>query len=93
MHRQTLRELAATAAYQRKILMAAVQLVRPGGTLVFSTCSINPGVGGGVCLAGLPVCWVLQGKLPLEEYLPALRSAGQCARLLGARGQHTATTG
>ena len=51
VHRQTLRELAATAAYQRKILMAAVQLVRPGGTLVFSTCSINPGaaevVGGG----------------------------------------------
>ena len=48
VHRQTLRELAATAAYQRKILMAAVQLVRPGGTLVFSTCSINPGgpVGG-----------------------------------------------
>ena len=46
VHRQTLRELQSTAAYQRKILAAAVQLVKPGGTLVFSTCSINPGVLG-----------------------------------------------
>lgn len=43
VHRQTLRELEQTAIYQRRILAAAVQLVRPGGALVFSTCSINPG--------------------------------------------------
>ena len=38
-----MRELEQTAVYQRRILAAAVQLVRPGGALVFSTCSINPG--------------------------------------------------
>ncbi|EFN59890.1 hypothetical protein CHLNCDRAFT_132901 [Chlorella variabilis] len=43
VHRQTLRELDQTAAYQRKLLRVAVALVRPGGALVFSTCSINPG--------------------------------------------------
>lgn len=43
VHHQTMRELEQTAIYQRRILAAAVQLVRPGGALVFSTCSINPG--------------------------------------------------
>ena len=43
VHRQTMAELRGTAAYQRRLLDAAVQLVKPGGTLVFSTCSINPG--------------------------------------------------
>ena len=32
-----------TAAYQRKLLQVAVQLLKPGGHLVFSTCTINPG--------------------------------------------------
>ena len=44
VHRQTMAELRGTASYQRKLLDAAVQLVKPGGTLVFSTCTINPGV-------------------------------------------------
>ena len=43
IHRQTMAELQQTAQYQRRILQAAVQLVKPGGALVFSTCSINPG--------------------------------------------------
>lgn len=34
-----LRELAAL---QRKILQAAVQYVKPGGVLVYSTCTVNP---------------------------------------------------
>lgn len=33
-----------TARYQRKLLQVAVQLLKPGGKLVFSTCTINPGI-------------------------------------------------
>lgn len=32
-----------TAAYQRKLMRVAVQLLKPGGHLVYSTCTINPG--------------------------------------------------
>lgn len=31
------------AAYQRKLLHVAVKLLKPGGHLVYSTCTINPG--------------------------------------------------
>mmetsp|Transcript_8700 Transcript_8700/g.10984 ORF Transcript_8700/g.10984 Transcript_8700/m.10984 type:complete len:100 (+) Transcript_8700:1-300(+) len=30
------------AMYQRKLIDTAVKLLRPGGTLVYSTCTINP---------------------------------------------------
>jgi hypothetical protein len=30
------------AAYQRKLIHTAVPLLKPGGTLVYSTCTINP---------------------------------------------------
>mmetsp|Transcript_26195 Transcript_26195/g.62302 ORF Transcript_26195/g.62302 Transcript_26195/m.62302 type:complete len:414 (-) Transcript_26195:294-1535(-) len=39
----TLRDLEGAAAYQRRLLEAAVALLRPGGFLVYSTCSIWPG--------------------------------------------------
>lgn len=39
----TLQELRSTASYQRRLLDAAVRLVKPGGCIVFSTCTINPG--------------------------------------------------
>lgn len=39
----SLDELKGTALYQRKLISTAVELLRPGGTLVYSTCSINPG--------------------------------------------------
>ncbi|KAG1673418.1 hypothetical protein FOA52_002183 [Chlamydomonas sp. UWO 241] len=35
--------LEQCAAYQRRILAAGVALLRPGGVLVFSTCTMNPG--------------------------------------------------
>lgn len=40
---QTLQALLETAVYQRQLMGAAVQLLKPGGTLVYSTCTINPG--------------------------------------------------
>ena len=84
MHRQTLRELQQTAVYQRKLLGVAVALLRPGGALVFSTCSINPGAwrgdGGGAggwvtCCPEPPICGA---PPPLGPALP-LRAAA-CAR-------------
>ena len=38
----SMEDLKKTAAYQRMLLDAAVKLVRPGGCVVFSTCSISP---------------------------------------------------
>ena len=34
--------LEKTAAYQRKLLHAAVGALKPGGTLVYSTCTVRP---------------------------------------------------
>ncbi|GFQ03010.1 putative methyltransferase nsun6 [Phtheirospermum japonicum] len=39
----TMESLRAHAKYQRRMFDQAVQLVRPGGVLVYSTCTINPG--------------------------------------------------
>lgn len=40
---ESIESLRKHAKYQRKMFDQAVQLVRPGGTLVYSTCTINPG--------------------------------------------------
>lgn len=40
---ETLESLRNHGRYQRKMFDQAVQLVRPGGVLVYSTCTINPG--------------------------------------------------
>ncbi|KAL0050398.1 hypothetical protein WJX82_010533 [Trebouxia sp. C0006] len=42
-HHTTLLDLMQTARYQRNLLRVAVQLLKPGGHLVYSTCTINPG--------------------------------------------------
>jgi 16S rRNA C967 or C1407 C5-methylase (RsmB/RsmF family) len=36
-------QLEALAAYQRALLHAAVHVLKPGGSLVYCTCTINPG--------------------------------------------------
>ncbi|MCL2486251.1 MAG: 16S rRNA (cytosine(967)-C(5))-methyltransferase RsmB [Oscillospiraceae bacterium] len=41
-------ELAGLPALQLKILEASADLLRPGGTLVYSTCTLNPAENGGV---------------------------------------------
>ncbi|KAK8962271.1 hypothetical protein KSP40_PGU006367 [Platanthera guangdongensis] len=40
---ETIESLQAHARYQRRMFDQAVQLVRPGGVVVYSTCTINPG--------------------------------------------------
>lgn len=39
----TIDSLRSHAKYQRRMFDQAVQLVRPGGVIVYSTCTINPG--------------------------------------------------
>lgn len=39
----TMMQLTMAATYQRKMLQTAVALLKPGGILVYSTCTINPG--------------------------------------------------
>lgn len=43
----TLPQLKKLAAYQRAFLHTAVHMLKPGGTLVYCTCTINPGSGAG----------------------------------------------
>ncbi|KAK9742254.1 hypothetical protein RND81_03G159000 [Saponaria officinalis] len=40
---ETIESLRSNGRYQRKMFDQAVQLVRPGGVIVYSTCTINPG--------------------------------------------------
>ncbi|KZV31362.1 hypothetical protein F511_05466 [Dorcoceras hygrometricum] len=40
---ETIESLRTHAKYQRRMFDQAVQLVRPGGVIVYSTCTINPG--------------------------------------------------
>ncbi|KQJ96231.1 hypothetical protein BRADI_3g21700v3 [Brachypodium distachyon] len=40
---ETLESLRKNATYQKRMFDQAVQLVRPGGVIVYSTCTINPG--------------------------------------------------
>ncbi|KAH0983749.1 hypothetical protein GBA52_010926 [Prunus armeniaca] len=40
---ETIESLRKHAIYQRRMFDQAVQLVRPGGVIVYSTCTINPG--------------------------------------------------
>lgn len=40
---ETIESLRHHATYQRRLFDQAIQLVRPGGVIVYSTCTINPG--------------------------------------------------
>ena len=42
LHGATRVELEKTATYQRGLIWTAVRLLRPGGVLSYSTCTVNP---------------------------------------------------
>jgi 16S rRNA (cytosine967-C5)-methyltransferase len=52
-------DVATLADLQRRMLAHAATLVRPGGTIVFATCSLQPEEGPDLIAAALP-------DLPLE---------------------------
>lgn len=47
LHDWTQPRLDSLAGYQRALLATAVQLLKPGGSLVYCTCTINPGENEG----------------------------------------------
>jgi 16S rRNA C967 or C1407 C5-methylase (RsmB/RsmF family) len=59
----TAKELVATASYQRALLHTAVALLRPGGALVFSTCTISPLENESKCVAALLPLHSMRGTL------------------------------
>jgi len=90
MQQQTLSGLLETSLYQRQLLATAVQLLKPGGYLVFSTCTINPGaavsslkfllsVRGIVKLLAAVGCW----QLVYQEASAVIKCYVSCCRLLG----------
>jgi 16S rRNA (cytosine967-C5)-methyltransferase len=69
-HLKSAADIAALAGLQRRLLAHAASLLRPGGTLVFSTCSLEPEEGEAQTAAAL-------ADLPLDPYpIPASETAG-----------------
>ncbi len=71
----SLPQLRALASYQRALLHTAVHALKPGGRLVYSTCTVNPAE----CEAN--VRWVLdrfKGTISLIPATPHLGGPGLC---------------
>lgn len=66
-------ELRQHAQYQRKLIAVAVQLLKPGGSMVYSTCTLHPLENEG------NIAWALQefSGLTLERIQPSLRLGSQ----------------
>lgn len=61
------------AATQLALLLSAAQLLKPGGRLVYSTCSISPGENDGVVGKALKKSKVPLVQVPLEDWWPQLK--------------------
>jgi 16S rRNA (cytosine967-C5)-methyltransferase len=68
LHRIRPRDIAELAAIQAKMLICAAQWLKPGGKLVYATCSLEPAEGEGVVAealaAGLRIDSVADQELP-----------------------------
>ena len=65
---------------QKKLIMSAWQSLKPGGTLVYSTCSLEPEENEGVVshlLNNVPDARMLEIKLPLKRSNPILEFEGE----------------
>ncbi|MFZ0305365.1 MAG: transcription antitermination factor NusB [Terracidiphilus sp.] len=74
-HRLLIDDLARHAERQRAILCAAIRAVRPGGRIVYSTCSLEPEENEQVVDAVLAELGGLR-RIPLIERIDAKRGAG-----------------
>jgi len=74
-HRLRLDGLARQAERQRAILAAALRALRPGGRVVYSTCSLEPEENEQV-IAAVLAATPFARQLPLADYLEALRKEG-----------------
>ena len=74
-HRLHMDDLARHAERQRAILRAAIRAVRPGGRIVYSTCSLEPEENEQVVDAMLAELGGLR-RIPLGERIDAKRVAG-----------------
>ncbi|VDI01025.1 Hypothetical predicted protein [Mytilus galloprovincialis] len=72
-NKMSLNSLKSYSTYQRKLLKIAVQLLKPGGTLVYSTCTFNQEENE------KQVVWALKtfSELSLEPQVPHLGQIGQ----------------
>jgi 16S rRNA (cytosine967-C5)-methyltransferase len=74
-HRLSLEELVRQASRQRAILNAALRFVRPGGHVVYSTCSLEPAENEEVVAAALAENSNAR-LVPLRARIEELRSEG-----------------
>jgi 16S rRNA (cytosine967-C5)-methyltransferase len=79
--RVTPADLRELVPLQTRLLLEACARVRPGGAVVYSTCSIEPEENGGVVRATLPRLpgWVLEAEQEHRPGRPA--DGGYWARL------------
>ncbi len=73
-HRLHVEDLARQAERQRAILRAALRAVRPGGRVVYSTCSLEPEENEQVVAAVLAEGGVR--RIPVAECIETMRSGG-----------------
>jgi 16S rRNA C967 or C1407 C5-methylase (RsmB/RsmF family) len=83
-HRLRLEDFARQAARQQAILAAALRAVRPGGCVVYSTCSLEPEENEQV-IAATPSARVVSLEARIEELLSAgILTPSGAERLRGA---------